>query len=62
MKKTHQLDFSLFLNMSKQIAILSASYSLVSCKPGTSRELVLRPPIQGLKGSTFSKLVFDYMF
>ena len=32
---------------------------LVSCKPGASRELALRP--QGLRSSTVSKLVFSYV-
>ena len=35
-------------------------FKLVSCKPEASRELTLRP--QGLRSSTFSKLVIVFSY
>ena len=55
-------DLPLFFNMSKQLlasAGLNAECVQVSCKPGASRELDLRP--QGLRSSKCSKLIFGYI-
>ena len=53
-------DLLLFFNKSKQFLApggLNADvFKLVSCKPGASRELDLRP--QGLRSSKCSKLIF----
>ena len=55
-------DLLLFFNMSKQFLApggLNAEcvqFASVSCKPGASRELDLRP--QGLRSSKYSKLIF----
>ena len=60
----HHFELPLFFNISKQflapgvLKVLSV-FKLVSCKPGASRELDLRP--QSLGSSKCSKLIFGYI-